>query len=63
MHAEDSRRRTLQRSDIAACIAHWEVLDFLVSKLVLLETQCCAASTLLGAGCFVYLIRGEVSRH
>lgn len=30
VHAEDSRRRTLQRSDIAASIAHWEVLDFLV---------------------------------
>lgn len=30
VHAEDNRRRTLQRSDIAASIAHWEVLDFLV---------------------------------
>lgn len=31
VHAEDNRRRTLQRSDIAASIANWEVLDFLVS--------------------------------
>jgi hypothetical protein len=31
VHAEDSRRRTLQRSDIAACIAQCDVLDFLVS--------------------------------
>jgi hypothetical protein len=31
VHAEDSRRRTLQRSDIASTVAHWEVLDFLVS--------------------------------
>lgn len=30
VHAEDSRRRTLTRADIAATIAHWEVLDFLV---------------------------------
>ena len=44
VHAEDSRRRTLQRSDIAATIAHWEVLDFLVGGKQLFHdsTQLCS---------------------
>lgn len=39
VHAEDSRRRTLQRSDIAATIAHWEVLDFLNDVIPLEERK------------------------
>lgn len=34
-HAEDNRRRTLQRSDVAAAISKNEVFDFLVG-------HCCA---------------------
>ena len=31
-HAEENKRRTLQRNDIAAAIARTEVMDFLVRR-------------------------------
>lgn len=31
MHAEENKRRTLQRNDIAAAISKTEIFDFLVS--------------------------------
>ena len=32
-HAEENKRRTLQRSDIAAAITRTDIFDFLVSEL------------------------------
>jgi nuclear transcription factor Y gamma len=32
VHAEDNRRRTLQRSDVAAAITKNDIFDFLVSR-------------------------------
>eukprot|EP00879_Flechtneria_rotunda_P018654 GHRR01019577.1.p1 GENE.GHRR01019577.1~~GHRR01019577.1.p1 ORF type:complete len:285 (+),score=137.61 GHRR01019577.1:828-1682(+) len=37
VHAEENRRRTLQRSDVATAIARHEILDFLADVLPLVE--------------------------
>jgi nuclear transcription factor Y gamma len=45
-HAEENRRRTLQRSDVAAAISRNEIFDFLVSLSTVWHATACAPTAL-----------------
>uniref|UniRef100_A0A0A9D2R0 Transcription factor CBF/NF-Y/archaeal histone domain-containing protein n=1 Tax=Arundo donax TaxID=35708 RepID=A0A0A9D2R0_ARUDO len=49
-HAEENKRRTLQKSDIAAAVARTEVFDFLVDIVPRDEAKDAEAVAAAGAG-------------
>jgi hypothetical protein len=50
-HAEENRRRTLQRSDVAAAISRNEIFDFLVSLLLSWHVTTCKCQLCLIGSC------------